>query len=615
MKWIHFLIINLLLVLSSTLYSGEKNKLHANDSVTQKLDQQWKEIQNAGEERVSRELFRFALEALRNGTHKKQIAQAFAYAEKMQDRDPKSDTYGNFKWYWKQEAPHDLNAVEFCMSTGILCWKNHKNQLNTEARERLRRLIHYSIEGIKRHNVNPGYTNIFLKKTWNCIAIGESMGRPEFAKKGYNMLDRWIKFTLDNGIREFSSPTYYWVDMTNVNRIMHYASREEERRKAATIMELFWMDVASNWFAPGNRLAGAHSRDYNFIKGGGQDERFYQYTAGAWNNTIKVPPTLPKPAEHNHYWNGALELRDVVHSTPRLVLRRWGDDPRERAVNYITDSYSIGSSSAAYGFIDKTLVVNLGEPKTRAINLVLEGQNDPYSKHPVTMPSGHHKSLHFNSFLTSVQRRSEVLYLALPRPTKWYLNRMPPVECLKSHITLPDKGKVWIGEEPIHISGQPAEFEVHNNAPVLFRYGDVVVAIRFVLALDVNGNQAPIKLVRDEEGIQYNVMRLTCIHSPEPSGKKRGVIGLWIKCKEVSNEQEFEDLRQTFSQPVKVEKNNGRVRLEVNKSVKPLGLVVNIDKQERIHTIGKHDAFKNAVLKVNGRDYGRLILNRLLDAQ
>jgi len=63
---------------------------------------------------------RFALKALRNGTHGKKIVQAFAYAEEMQDRAPKSRTYGNFKWYWKQEAPHDLNAAEFCMLTGLL---------------------------------------------------------------------------------------------------------------------------------------------------------------------------------------------------------------------------------------------------------------------------------------------------------------------------------------------------------------------------------------------------------------------------------------------------------------------------------------------------------------
>jgi hypothetical protein len=33
------------------------------------------------------------------------------------------------------------------------------------------------VEGIARHGVGEGYTNIFLMKTWNCIAIGEATGR------------------------------------------------------------------------------------------------------------------------------------------------------------------------------------------------------------------------------------------------------------------------------------------------------------------------------------------------------------------------------------------------------------------------------------------------------
>ena len=33
------------------------------------------------------------------------IEKAFENLESMQDRDPASKTYGNFRWYWDQQNP------------------------------------------------------------------------------------------------------------------------------------------------------------------------------------------------------------------------------------------------------------------------------------------------------------------------------------------------------------------------------------------------------------------------------------------------------------------------------------------------------------------------------
>ncbi|MCX7015511.1 MAG: hypothetical protein NTW86_23660, partial [Candidatus Sumerlaeota bacterium] len=101
----------------------------------------------------ARDLFRFALEAADAGWRPEVVEKALAAAEDMQDRDPQSSTYGNFRWYMKTPKVVDKNAVEFSMERAALLWKLHKDKLTDGARERLKRLMDLSVEGIRRHKV------------------------------------------------------------------------------------------------------------------------------------------------------------------------------------------------------------------------------------------------------------------------------------------------------------------------------------------------------------------------------------------------------------------------------------------------------------------------------
>ncbi|MFN3423047.1 MAG: hypothetical protein ACK40X_15135, partial [Armatimonadota bacterium] len=170
-----------------------------------------------------RELFTFALESAEADWEMGRIEEALALAEQMQDRDPESRTFGNFRWYWESQRPEDLNAVEFCMQDAALLWMRHRDRLPSKALERLERLIRFGIEGILQHSVSVGYTNIFLMKTWNCIALGENFGRPELAQRGYGMLDAWLLYTYENGIREYLSPTYHGVSLDSLMLIARFS--------------------------------------------------------------------------------------------------------------------------------------------------------------------------------------------------------------------------------------------------------------------------------------------------------------------------------------------------------------------------------------------------------
>ncbi|MGB2824516.1 MAG: hypothetical protein WBF17_26305, partial [Phycisphaerae bacterium] len=245
-----------------------------------RLDRSWQSIEAVRPGMGSRDLFGFALDAAAAGYRPDRVARAFELAEKMQDRDEASRTFGNFRWYWRAERPEDLNAVEFCMQKGILIRMLYKDRLNGEGVERLERLIRYSVDGVTRHRVREGYTNIFLMKTWNCIAIGENTGRPDLARQGRQMLDRWLIHTWENGVSEYISPTYYGVDLESLGLIARFARDAGARKGAEAALRLLWSDIAANWFEPCQRLGGAHSRDYDFLTGHGYLDRLLR--AAGW---------------------------------------------------------------------------------------------------------------------------------------------------------------------------------------------------------------------------------------------------------------------------------------------------------------------------------------------
>ena len=134
------------------------------------LEAQWKEILNPSPTVEIRGVFRFALEAAGLKWHPERIEAALALAREMQDLDPASKTYGNFKWRRDHKAVLDSNAVEFSMQQAALLRLRHAHVLTPEGLRRLDQIMATAVEGIRRHDVKIETTSVYLVKTWNLIA-------------------------------------------------------------------------------------------------------------------------------------------------------------------------------------------------------------------------------------------------------------------------------------------------------------------------------------------------------------------------------------------------------------------------------------------------------------
>ncbi|NQT51372.1 hypothetical protein HQ576_04945, partial [bacterium] len=430
----------------ATMAATKPPVIDRQDEIVRALDGRWKRIAAVRPRMGCRELFGFALEAAATASHLDKLDRTFELAEQMQDRDPESRTYGNFKWYWEAEGPVDRNAVEFSMQHGILVWMHYRHRLSPKAAERLERLIRFSVEGIRRHRVSEAYTNIFLMKTWNCVAIGENTGRPDLAEEGYQMLDRWLLYTWEHGIHEYLSPTYYGVDLDCLGLLAKFAKREQTRRDAEAALRLFWTDIAANWFAPAKRLGGAHSRDYDYLTGRGYLNLFMRRVG--WADDEKVRASV---ADQLCFWQPPQDILKLVTQAPRTVHQRWGAGPGDRAVQHVGKQFSIGSAGATYGPMDKPLTVNFaGGWRVPVVSFFMDARGDPYGKTRFPMgKSGHSKALHIQPFLTSVQQGADVLLFARADPAdRMFKIRAPEPACLLSQLVIPAKVDVLMGETP-----------------------------------------------------------------------------------------------------------------------------------------------------------------------
>lgn len=560
----------------------------------------WEAAQRLDNELGARAIFEAALVYCEAGVHRDRLQPMFEAAARFQDRDPDSRGYGNFRWRWREGAVLDFNAVDFCMQAAAPLWIRHSDSLPAGAREVLREIIDFAIEGLLRHRVPPSYTNIALMNAGNLIMLGEALDRPEVADEGYERFGAAIADTWASGIHEYDSPTYYAVDLNDLLLIEEYCRRDSGREQARRMLELFWLDIAHNFYPPNGRLAGARSRDYDYLRGRGGIEGhlvFNGWLEGPVPRNIFLAITTWQPDE-------AL-LQTSRERFPRYVRQRWGRAALEAKSHYLTDDVTLSCAGANYGAMDLPLTIDLpGEIDRLRGYFIPDARRDPYGKKKI--PAGpHEKTLHLRPFFAGVQRQADALALVVYRESDLPPN--PPT--LESHIVLPrDLDAVWIGERQVDLGRDVFTETLDAGEALVLRDGEAAVGIRVPWARSLSGDPAPSALVCD--GNEHGAIRLTVAHHSfwgiEAADSRPGV-ALWVRVGSgIADDAAFEAWRAEFAAAeAKTEASGQSVRVEVAGIDGPLAIA---GAAPFLGTTEATPARTKAVLEVDGEEIGRPLL-------
>jgi len=574
----------------------------------------WREIghQDPGPTNSCRELFTAALALCEGRRHPERLDRLFELGERMQDRNPASPTFGNFRWYWRDAGVTDPNAVEFCIFDMHLLWRLHRDFLPTPARERLAGLVGRAVDGCLRHRVPASYTNIAILNAANLVTLGEVRDRPDAAEEGYRRLDGLAADVWQFGLHEFCSPPYYAIDVQGLAVLERFAERASGQRLARALLELVWTDIAVNFFPAAERLAGPHSRTYDYLRGLGglqQDLR--------WAGWSGVPAGKGAAVLHvaQARWSPPERLLELARTRfPRLVRQSWGPREAESRTHWLLADVTLGCSGALYGPHDSPLTFDLpGRPGAVRGYFLPDGREDPYGRKKFgTGSAQHQKALHLEPFWAGAQREADALGLVVYRDEDL---TGPQTINLQSHFVVPrDVDGIWLRgrrvELPRATEDAPTRIPVPIGDPLILRKGSAAVGLRVVWARAHDGAPADAAFVDDGNGV--GALRLTVEHRREQATIGAGA-AFWVRAGGgLGSDEAFTTWRTAFEQavPTTVDISSDRMCLAVPGLAGPVAITAE-PLFSRTSFVRIDPAPSRAVLELDGQDIGRLLLDRV----
>ena len=88
---------------------------------------------------------------------------------------------------------------------------------------------------------NPGtdvsYNNMYYMNMVNVALLGEIVGNKDAADMGYRLIDDWLQYDQTADLHEFTSPTYYWVQINSLYMGYLYTRRPGAKEVFKAILD------------------------------------------------------------------------------------------------------------------------------------------------------------------------------------------------------------------------------------------------------------------------------------------------------------------------------------------------------------------------------------------
>ena len=596
------------------------------------LQQQWKALHQSPPRLGVRDCFLFLLDALDTKFLKpEEVLWTIDLVKTRIIADSTKPSFGNMYWGWTETGGDvgDGNNVEFCVQYGILIKLLFNDRLSPEARASLDDLFAQTLNGIRRQPVRISYTNIYLMRCWNFIALGQSYNNASVVEEGRKAFDIWLKHVANYGNREYDSPTYSGVDIESLLLLVQFAKDADIHQKASDALEFFLTDLAAHYNPLGGYLAGAHSRDYNRVFGRDLLEEKY------------INPLLGRENKNNQLFNqicysilkerGLSSFQKQIMEKPhRFIEQRWDSLPHTFTTDYHGKKFSIASSSQYYSPDDKSFVMYLNSkriPEMPNIVYAMEGRNDHYGtwgatgmgdkmKHlmPPNYPAngGWGKTRHLMPFMQASQNKNEFLMLVSGEKDHNCI-----YDYVNSTIVLPNYfDQLWFGNTRIMQRAVGTAIPLDSTNTFFAKFEDVAIAIKIIYSNADNGERATLY----NDGFKYNAnreafnlvnneaLRLTLKH---PNNGKANIVMWWKAAEGIDTDAKFQAFRNlVLDAPVSVTEANGVLDVSVLTTSGKLGLKADLKKKLRLDYYNPTPLNRNLLFSVDGVDMGKKIMGK-----
>ena len=594
------------------------------------LEQEWAALQFTPPRITVRDCFLFILDALDTKfVSPDKIERVLKLVQQRVVTDTNAGmAYGNIYWGWT-ETGYDIgdgNNVQFCVQYGILVKLLFNDQLSPGARKTLDEIFEVALRGVRLQPIRISYTNIYLMRIWNLIALGQVYDRPSVTDEGRILFNKWLGYMASYGNREFDSPTYCGVDIESLLLLRTFAKDADIQSKTTDALNFLLTDLSSHYIRQAGILGGAHSRDYNRVFSRDLlEERYFNPLLGRKNSNTHLFHQVCTDALQKLGLSSQQKL--LMDRKNKFIVQRWDSLPHTYACDFTGNKMSIASSNQAYSPDDKSFVIYMSSPRVPEMpNVVydMEGRDDHYGtwsaqgmgenmkqRMPANYPKdgGWNKTRHLMPFIQSAQNKNEFVMLAVGEKDHNCINAY-----LNSTIVLPDVfDELWMGNHKFQKPAIASSYVFDESNIFFARFEDVAISIKILWD---NAGGAKASLYNDGYRYEPNrekfvlknngALRITLRH---PDNGKAAVAMWWKVSEGIKTAADFEKFRKkVMNAPVSVLEKDGIADISVTTDEGKLGVKADIIQKKRLAYYNPVAVPADFLFMIDGKEWGRPIL-------
>jgi len=430
----------------------------------------------------------------------------------IQTMDPASKDFGYIPWKINDPSVRDANSIEFDMQAMGAIFIGYGDKLSQSFKNDARPHLQAALVALSNHHVPVSYTNIYLMNTFNTLTLGQYLNDQPALDRGRQQWAAWQDYTAHNGIHEFDSPTYYGVDLADLTLAYRYITDPALHAQIVAVLDYYFKDIASNFYLPAERLAGPHSRDYNFLNGWGS-VNWDLFAEGAMDDQQTLTDIFLEKVDiiDNDRPGGYHPSPEILHRMDmpfRTIQQRWDENTGHYRYVYFTPDFVLGSSDGAYEPQDKLFAADYGSSHpVITTSVVVDSFDQPYGLAEQLDRSGHNKPVHLPANLSSVQEKNTALLVYDLDPA-----RDSAGKSFATDLLLPSTADdILLDGTPVTISSK-LDLSAHIGSVIAVRQGNACLAATIWHADALQQTQPTLSLKADDIGLKNGAFRLAVYH-------------------------------------------------------------------------------------------------------
>jgi len=437
----------------------------------------------------------------------------------IQNMDASSPKFGYIPWKVNDPSVNDANSIDFDMQAMGGIFIGFGDKLSDDFKKDARPHLQAALVALSNHHVQVSYTNIYLMNTFNTLTLGQYLNDQPALERGRQQWATWRDYTAHNGVHEFDSPTYYGVDLGDLTLACRYITDPAIHAQIVAVLDFYFRDIANSFYLPAERLAGPHSRDYNFLKGwGGLD--FTLFSEGVLDDQQTLTDVFLEKVDvidndrPGGYHPSPAILRQM--ETPyRTIQQRWDENIGRYRYVYITPDYALGSADGAYEPQDKLFTADYASSHpVITTSILVDTFDQPYGLATQLDRSGHSKPVHLPANLSSVQDKNTALLVYDLNPGRDSVGRS-----FATNLLLPATANdILLDGKPVTVSSK-LDLPAQIGSVIAVRQDTACLAASIWYVDALQGAPPALHLKADNIGLKNGVFRLVAYHG-EPATDK-----------------------------------------------------------------------------------------------